>query len=483
MSGISFSRHISAMAAEKGEQIALTCEDEAFTWRELDRYTNRLARAYASFGVKQDDFVTIALPNSNEFVLACVALWKLGATPQPVSNALPAAELRAIVALAKPPLVIGGEQAMLPDMTVVPVGFKADAGLSDAPLPDAVAKHWKAPTSGGSTGRPKLIVSCQPSIIDPDRVSLLRLPYDGHVLVPGPLYHNGPLIVALDGLLQGNQVIIMKRFDAEETLKLIEAYQISWIMLVPTMMQRIWKLPDEVKARYDISSLKTLVHVASVCPAWLKEEWINWLGPEAIHELYCGTEGQGGTWITGTQWLKKKGSVGKAMEWCQLKICDEAGREVPRGQTGDVYFLPNTGQGSTYHYVGATPTAIDGGFETLGDIGYVDEDGYLFLCDRKKDLIISGGANIYPAEVEAAIDAHPLVKSCAVIGLPHEDMGQLVHAVVEAEGLTKEALYEHLSQLLVRYKIPRTFDFVSHPVRDEAGKVRRSALAETRALG
>ena len=201
-----------------------------------------------------------------------------------------------------------------------------------------------------------------------------------------------------------------------------------------------------------------------------------------IWELYGGTEGQGGTVITGREWLEHRGSVGKPNDSCEMKIVDEAGNEVPTGEIGEVYMRPLTGQGSTYKYIGAEPKAIDGGFESIGDMGYFDADGYLYLADRHTDMILSGGANIYPAEVEAAIDSFPGVRSSAVIGLPDEDMGNLIHAIVDApdDRMTEEELLAHLAERLVRYKIPRSFEFSDEPLRDDAGKVRRRALREER---
>ena len=208
------------------------------------------------------------------------------------------------------------------------------------------------------------------------------------------------------------------RFDAEQTLALIAAERVDTIYLVPTMMQRIWKLPESVRQRYDLTSLKTLWHLAAPCPEWLKREYIHWLGAEVIWELYGGTEGQGSTTINGTEWLAHPGSVGKPVPTCEMKIVRDDGTEAGTGEVGEVYLRPLSGAGTTYRYIGAEAKQIAGGWESLGDLGYLDADGYLYLSDRRKDMILSGGANIYPAEVEAAIDACPGVRSSAVIGLP-----------------------------------------------------------------
>lgn len=483
MAATSISRLVTRNAEISPDRPAITHEGRTVTRAELDRRTNRLARAYEELGVKPDDLVTVALPNSIEFYEACIAIWKLGATPQPVSARLPKLEQEQIVELANPSLVIGAEPGSLGDRTVIPAGFEPAASLSDAQLPDRVARYWKAPTSGGSTGRPKIIVAESAGEFDFDERTPLRQERDRAQLVPGPLYHNAPFAFSMQGLFLGNHIIVMTRFDAEETLKLIEAHQVDWMMMVPTMMLRIWKLPEATRNRYDLSSLRILLHLAAPCPAWLKEEWIHWLGGERIHELFAGTESTGATWITGTEWLEHKGSVGRLMGESKIKVVDEDGSELPPGQVGELFMLPAGGQGSTYHYIGAEPKAIEGGWESLGDMGYVDEDGYIYLSDRKTDMILSGGANIYPAEVEAALDAYPGVRSSAVIGLPDEDMGQRVHGIIDRpEGAIDEAdLVAFLGERLGRYKIPRSFEFVTTPLRDDAGKTRRSALLRERA--
>jgi bile acid-coenzyme A ligase len=225
-----------------------------------------------------------------------------------------------------------------------------------------------------------------------------------------------------------------------------------------------------------------LWHLAAPCPAWLKQAYIDWLGADVIWELYGGTEGQGSTVITGAEWLLHRGSVGKPVETCEMKIVDEAGNTLPPGEVGEVFMRPKAGPGTTYRYIGAEAKSMAGGWESLGDMGYLDADGYLYLSDRQTDMILSGGANIYPAEVEAAIDAFPGVRSSAVIGLPHEDLGNSIHAIVDVPdgSVTTAALLTHLAERLVRYKVPRTVEFVTEPLRDDAGKVRRKALRAER---
>jgi bile acid-coenzyme A ligase len=252
------------------------------------------------------------------------------------------------------------------------------------------------------------------------------------------------------------------------------------------MMHRIWALPDEVRNRYDLSSLQIVFHMAAPMPPWLKEKWIEWLGPERIYELYGGTEAQGATIISGVEWLEHRGSVGKIGETARLRIIGEDGNEVATGETGEIYFLPNDGAGSTYHYLGAEPKRRADGWESLGDIGRLDAEGYLYLGDRLADMILRGGANIYPAEVEAAVTEHPEVRSCVVVGLPDPEFGQRVHAILELDPsadaqAVADGMAAFLADRLSRYKHPESFETVSVGLRDDSGKVRRTLLRDERA--
>jgi len=481
MTPISLSRILAHWTEQTPDAPALTHEGETVSFSELEARTNRLARAYAALGVKENDFVTIALPNGIEFFEATFATWKLGATPQPVSAKLPAFEREQIVELCAPALVVGVPSEEDFHGNSLPVGFVPDPALSTDPLPEKTAESFKAMTSGGSTGRPKLIVSKAPAAWDPEGEHL-QFKLRGAVLIPGPLYHNGPFSWAVIALFKGNHVVVTTRFDAEQTLKLIEEHRIDLVYMVPTMMQRIWNLPEDVRNGYDLSSLEVLWHLAAPCPAWLKEAYIDWLGAQVIWELYGGTEGQGSTIIRGDEWLDHKGSVGKPNPACEMKVVGEDGKTLPPGEVGEIFIRPLSGPGTTYRYIGAEAKSIEGGWESLGDMGSMDSDGYLYLSDRLTDMILSGGANIYPAEVEAAIDAFPGVRSSAVIGLPHEDLGNAVHAIIDVPDgpVDEQALLDHLAGRLVRYKIPRTLEFVSEPLRDDAGKVRRKDLRAER---
>jgi bile acid-coenzyme A ligase len=457
---------------------ALKHGDDIVTWGELDQRSTRRAWALKAQGVGKDDLVTISLPNGAALYELTFALWKLGATPHVVSWRLPGAELRAILEVARPRLLVASDPSLQASLGGRPAEFGLSEG-SDGPLPEAVSTYWKAMSSGGSTGRPKIIVDHTPSLADPDQV-VFGIPADSVVLNPGPLYHNTPFYVTHKALFRGSSIVGMGRFDAEESLELIQANRVAWVNLVPTMMLRIWRLPETIRNSYDLSCLTQVWHMAAPMPIWLNEAWIEWLGPDRIWELYGGTERQGLTIISGAEWLEHKGSVGRPVD-CSVRILNNAGEEAPPGEVGEIFLLPQTGPGSTYHYLGAEARRA-GEWESIGDFGWLDADGYLYIADRRTDLIVAGGANIYPAEVENALMEHPGVEVAVVIGLPHEDLGASVHAIVkpvaDGEALDAKELVEFLGERLVRYKIPSSFEFTSETLRDDAGKVRRSKLRD-----
>jgi bile acid-coenzyme A ligase len=470
------------LAAAAPDLPAVTHEGRTVSRAELESRTNRLARAYQQLGVTPDSFVTIALPNGLEFIEATIATWKAGATPQPVSARLPAREREAIIELAEPSLVVGVEPADAMGRPSVPIGFVPDDALDDSPLPPLVASSWKAPTSGGSTGRPKLIVATQAA--EMEQVA----PYGGLFLIQegdvelttGPLYHNGPFMTAFATLLLGGHTVVMTRFDAATALRLIQEHRVTWMYAVPTMMQRIWRLPTEEREAFDVSSLRVLYHLAAPCPPWLKEAFIDWLGAERVWELYAGTEAQAGTVISGEEWLAHRGSVGRPALG-EIKILGPEGEELLPGEVGTVWLRRGEDAPASYRYIGAEAKRREGGWEALGDMGRMDADGYLYLTDRDTDMILVGGANVYPAEVEGALDEHPAVMSSCVIGLPDEDMGSRVHALLQVREDVDEAdLRTFLADRLVTYKIPKSFELVSEPLRDDAGKMRRSALRAAR---
>jgi bile acid-coenzyme A ligase len=298
--------------------------------------------------------------------------------------------------------------------------------------------------------------------------------------VTGPLYHNGPFTTSMLALLNGNHVVVMPRFDAAGALALVAAHRVDWMYAVPTMMHRIWRLPEVERTRYDLSSLRVVVHMAAPCAEWLKEAWIEWLGASRVLECYGGTEAQALTMITGEEWLTHRGSVGRPVLG-EMTILDADGRELPPGQIGEVWMRLGADAPPSYRYVGAFPKSRPGNWESLGDMGRRDDEGYIYLSDRETDMILVGGANVYPAEVEAALDEHPAVASSCVIGLPDDEYGNVVHAIVQARiPVTRPELDTFLSTRLARYKMPRSYEFVADALRADDGKVRRSSLRAAR---
>ena len=317
------------------DTIAISHGADALTWEQLERGANRRARAFAARGVKAGDFVAIGLSNSNAFFETTFAVWKLGATPTSLSWRLPRGEAAAVLDILKPSLVVGGE-ADWNAPNSLPADFTPE-GFSDEPLSSPVARYWKAMTSGGSTGRPKVILDHNPAVVDTAAAPILGIRKGMALLNPGPLYHNAPFILSHTALFAGGRLTGMVKFDAEETLRLIAANQIQWVNFVPTMMHRIWSLPEAVRNRYDVSSLEIVFHMAAPMPPWLKEKWIEWLGPERIWELYGGTERQGTTVISGIEWLSHRGSVGKIGEGSALRIIGEDDKDVAPGKRRNLF--------------------------------------------------------------------------------------------------------------------------------------------------
>ena len=472
--------HVDRLAAAAPDETAIVCDGIVLTRAELAANANRLAHRFAESGVTFGSMVTIGLPNSFHFYEAVIAAWKVGAIPQPVSHRLPAAELRSIVELANSAVVVGLDpgdgRPWLPEDSL-----GSGAGAS-SPMPAVTSPAWKAPTSGGSTGRPKLIVSTNPGTFEAVTAAgeSLRIGANEVFLCTAPLYHNSPFAYSLIALLLGGSIVLMPRFDAAASLELAERHRATWVYLVPTMMHRILRLPEAERLARDLSSVQTFYHGAAPCPPSVKQAWIDWLGPDSIVELYSGTEAQSFTWITGREWLAHRGAVGRVMRG-EMVIRDENGNSLATGTIGEVWMRPPPGA-VTYQYVGATAKR-DGDWESLGDMGWFDEDGYLYLTDRQSDMILIGGSNVYPAEIEAALSEHPAVLSACVIGLPDKEYGNIAHALVETtRAVSDDEFRRHLSERLDPHKIPRTFERSTVPLRDDAGKVRRSSLRAERLL-
>jgi bile acid-coenzyme A ligase len=470
------SSEFSRLAALSPDEPAVTCQGRTLTRAELDSSTNRLARAFAELGVRQGDYVSIVLPNSIEWIEAALAAWKLGAVPQPLSARLPDAELDGLLQL-KPRALIVGRDDPRGEIPSIAADFTPDPQLSDAPLPEVVSPTWKALGSGGSTGRPKLIEAGGDSRFPGALAGYGMGAQDGDTqLVAVPLSHNTGMTTATMGLLMRHHLVLMPRFDPDEFLRLIGEHRVSFLVVVPTIMQRLLPVYRADPDAYDLSSIRRLWHVGAPCPPAVKEAWIELLGPDAVWELYGGTELQALTFISGEQWLAHRGSVGVVVAG-EMKVLDDDGNECPPGVVGEVYMRPAPGSAPTYRYVGATAKSRDG-WDSLGDLGYFDADGFLYLNDRRVDMFTVGGRNVYPAEIESALSAHPQVLSCLVVGVPDDDLGQVPYAIVQADGLDEDAVKSFLAERIAGYKVPRTVEFSDTPLRDDAGKARRSALRD-----
>jgi bile acid-coenzyme A ligase len=470
--GAEFSR----LAGLSPDEPAVTCEGRTLTRGELEKSTNRLARAYAELGVGQGDYVTIVLPNSIGWIQAALAVWKLGGVPQPLSARLPDAELQGLLELKPRALLVGRDDpgGVIPS---VPGDFTGDADLSDAPLPEAVSPSWKALGSGGSTGRPKLIEAGGDSRFPGALAGYGMGAQEGDTqLIAVPLSHNTGMTTATIGLLMRHHLVMMPRFDAADFLRLIGEHKVSFMVAVPTIMQRLLPVYRANPDAFDLSSVRRLWHVGAACPPAVKQAWIEILGPEAVWELYGGTELQALTFISGTQWLEHRGSVGVVVAG-EMKVLDDDGNECPPGVVGEIYMRPSPGSAPTYRYVGAKAKSRDG-WDSLGDLGYFDEDRFLYLNDRRVDMFTVGGRNVYPAEIESALSAHPKVLSCLAVGVPDDDLGQVPYVIVQADGLDEADVIAFLSERIASYKVPRTVEFSETPLRDDAGKARRSAVRD-----
>jgi bile acid-coenzyme A ligase len=451
---------VTRLAAEHPDRPAVTDDAGSSTFAQLEARANRWAHDLAGRGVAPGDFVSIGLPNGVDHYAVTIAAWKLGAVPQPFSHRLPPAEIAAILEVVGPAAVVDAD-------TPLPTG--PDTPPPPAPAPPA----WKAPTSGGSTGRPKVIVAGEPGVFETitGRAPVYRIEPAGVFLCTAPLHHNAPYLFSLLALLLGNHVVVMGRFDAERALDLAERHGVTWFYAVPTMMRRLLLLDR----RPPLPVLRTLFHIGAPCPTAVKRGVIDWLGPDRVLEGYAGTEAQARTTITGREWLAHPGSVGRVTAG-EIEARDDEGRRCAPGEVGELWMRAAAGV-RTYRYLGAEPRAAGDGWESLGDMGSFDAEGYLYLADRRSDMIVVGGENVYPAEVEAALLEHPHVVSAVVVPAPDEDLGSVPHAVVQTDAEVDDAeLDAHVTARLARHKRPRAYRRSAEPLRDDAGKVRRSTL-------
>ncbi|HEU5423990.1 MAG TPA: AMP-binding protein [Nitrolancea sp.] len=484
----SLTRRLAELAAEHPDKPAiifapLAGDERAVSWAELERESNQIARLLADRGVRGDSTVVGAVWNSPELILFTLAAWKLGALVLPLRAVLPPRERDAILELARPALVLAEwESERWP--VIRPEELAAASGYPADPLP-AVPHPGKAIGSGGSTGRPKLILDpAWNPVTARDNRRLGTRP--GQVqLLAAPLYHNSPWLQSFNGLADDHTLVVMEKFDATRAADLIERYRVSYAYLPPILMRRLALLPDFWER--DFSSFDAMHSSAAVCPVWLKQVWIDRLGAEKVYEVYGSAEGIGATIIRGDEWLQHRGSVGRSTN-CEIRILDEDGSPLPPGEVGEIYFRRVDGTTPSFHYEGAPPVrSTPDGFASLGDLGWLDADGYLYIADRRVDMIVSGGANVYPPEVEAALSEHPGLADVAVIGVPDEEWGRRVHAVVQPHDPVNPPsvaeLNAHTRERIAAWKAPKTYELVPELPRNEAGKIRRADLATARQNG
>jgi long-chain acyl-CoA synthetase len=482
-------------ASERGEAAALVQGDRTVSWRELDARGNQVARALRRRGVEPGDRVAVGLRNSIEFFELIVGGGRVGATVMPVSFRFKRDEVEYMIADAKAKLVVAepeneAEFAGVKGTIFRGADYEAWVGAEDdAPLDDqvgdglAMLRYY----TSGTTGRPKAVVrkddprGMETAMASGQAVMTARL---GPVMQPGEvhllaavLYHTAPGAYASTALNVGHTIVIMDRFDPEEALRLIEEQRVTWTQMAPIHLVRIVGLPDEVQHRYDLSSMKRLLHAGAPCPVDVKWKALDLFPEGSIYEYYAATEGYA-TECTTEDWRRKPGTVGRPVAGIRILILDDDGNEVAPNEVGQVYI----DNGMRFEYEGAPEKTADtwrGDAFSVGDMGYLDEDGFLFLTDRKTHMIISGGANIYPAEVENVLFSHPAVADVAVIGVPDDEFGEQVKAVVEARSPVTEAeLLDFCRDRLSHYKCPKSVDFVAVMPRDPNGKIRKAQLRD-----
>lgn len=457
-------------------------EDVVISREALVRRSNQVARLFATHGVDEGDTIVIGLWNSIAHVVATVAAWKLGALVLPLRAILPPPERNSILDLCQPHLVLADwDDCAYP--CIPPTELAAADALNDGPLDDDPPHPGKAIASGGSTGRSKIIVDRTANpVLYGQRASRLGSRTGQTQLMCAPLYHNSPFLACYGGLADEHIMVVMERFDAAKALDAIERYRINYAYMPPIIMRRLIMHPGQQER--DLSSIEAIQSSAAPCPDWLKRAWIERIGAERVYEVYGSAEGIGATMIRGDEWLEHPGSVGRPVT-CDLLILDAERNPLPTGEVGEIFMRPHLQGGPTFTYIGANALPDNGEqFLSIGDLGWVDADGYLYIADRRTDMIVSGGANVYPAEVEAALHDHPEIADLAVIGLADDEWGRRVHAVIQpldsAAPPTEEALRIWARARIADYKVPRSWEFVAELPRNEAGKIRRSALVDAR---
>ncbi|MDV3134604.1 fatty-acid--CoA ligase FadD4 [Mycobacterium sp. 29Ha] len=471
------------------------------TFTELEARANRLAHFLRRAGLRAGDTVAILMENNEHIHAAMWAARRSGFYYTLVNTHLFASEIAYIVSDSGAKAVISSS-AMRPVCEELPIESLAVAVIVDDELdgwqryPECVATEASTPIvdecdglllqySAGSTGRPKGIrrpLSSARATLSTPVFEALGVSEDSVYLSPAPTYHTAPAMWTMAAQAVGATTVVMERFDAEQALESIERYGVTHAQFVPSMFVRMLRLPEETRRTYDLSSLLRVVHAAAPCPPAIKRQMIDWWGP-IVDEYYGSSEGAGISFIRAEEWLERPGSVGKPMLGVP-HILDEGGAELPTGQVGEVYYEG----GYPFEYLNDQVKTADSrsaeGWVTVGDVGYVDDDGYLYLTDRRNHMIISGGVNIYPQETENMLISHPLVVDAAVFGIPDDVMGQSVKAVVQlndparADDALADDLIAWLQDRLAHYKCPRSISFEPNLPRTDAGKLYKQQLID-----
>ncbi len=503
--------HHSLLTPDK-PAVVMAATGEVTTYGELDEGANRLAQLLYARGLREGDHISILAENHPRYFEVYWAAMTSGLYITTINRYLSPEEAAYLVedsgseVLVTTAAMANTATQMLDLIGGCPHRLMMDAAADGFErYEDAVATMPTEPLarmpkgdvmlySSGTTGKPKGILRPLPGVeVGDSSLSgigmlesfLLGMDANSVYLSPAPLYHSAPLMWGAGVHELGGTLVVMDRFDAERYLAYVEQYSVTDSQLVPTMFIRLLKLPDDVRHRYDLSSLKMAVHAAAPCPVAVKEQMIDWWGP-IIMEYYAGTEANGMCFINASDWLEHKGSVGKAMLGV-IHICDEEGRELETGEPGLVYFERDE---PSFEYHGDAEKTRESrhpgneNWSKLGDIGYLDEEGYLYLTDRSAFMIISGGVNIYPQEIEDCFVLHPDVADVAVFGLPDDEMGEYVHAVIQLEvgveptEAMAEQLRGHAREHLAGYKVPRVIDFRPELPRLPTGKLYKKPLRE-----
>jgi long-chain acyl-CoA synthetase len=477
----------------------------------------RMAGGLHGLGVRQGDSVCILMRNDIAFLEAAYAAMRLGAYAVPVNWHFKPEEINYVLKDSGTSVLIGHADmlhqlrgAISPGVTVLSAPTPPEILRSykinpdDLSTPDFAVEleSWlerQRPYDGpalpqpanmiytsGTTGNPKGVRRSAPTAQQTVASERLRALIYGlkpgvRTLLPGPLYHSAPNSFGLRSGRLGGALVLMPRFDPEEFLALIEAERIDTLFMVPTMFVRLMKLPEEVRRKYDTSSLRHVIHAAAPCPADVKRAMIAWWGP-VIYEYYGSTEAGALTFANSEDALKKPGTVGKLLDGVELRFVGDDGAALPQGEIGEIYSRNPDSPDFTYHNKPEKRAEIErDGFITSGDVGYIDADGYVFICDRKRDMVISGGVNIYPAEIEAALHAVPGVHDCAVFGIPDDEFGEALMAVVEPQaGLTLDvaAIRAQLKTSLADYKVPKHLEILKNLPREDSGKIFKRRLRD-----